>query len=76
MDRVFIKVEDLNKWVAKYFPGKDIISVDDLIGTIEDLDDDITNLKDKIKDFERDIEDNYVSRPNSYYTGNADDDRY
>lgn len=48
MDNVFIKKEELNKWVAKYFPTQDIISIDDLINTIEDLDDIKTDLEEKI----------------------------
>lgn len=48
MDNVFIKKEELNKWVAKYFPTQDIISIDDLINTIEDLDDIRTDLEERI----------------------------
>lgn len=48
MDNVFIKKEELNKWVAKYFPTQDIISIDDLINAIEDLDDIRTDLEEKI----------------------------
>ena len=48
MDNVFIKKEELNKWVAKYFPTQDIISIDDLINTIEDLDYIKTDLEERI----------------------------
>lgn len=71
----YIKRDTLNKWVAKYF-NKDLISIDDLLGCIEDLDDEVENLKDKLKHMEQDIEDNYVSRPNSYYTGSSYDDNF
>lgn len=54
----FIKRDSLNKWVAKHF-NKDLISVDDLIGCIEDLDDEVETLKTKIEDMEQDINDNY-----------------
>lgn len=59
MDDIYVKKEDLNRWVAKYFKDKELISVGDLIGCIEDLDSEVDALKDKIKDIERDIEDNY-----------------
>lgn len=58
MKDVFIKKEELNEWVAKYF-NKDLISVDDLISVIEDLDGEIDRLKEKIEDIEQNIEDNY-----------------
>ena len=38
MEQVFIRKDDLNKWLADHFPNKDLISVDDLLSEIEDLD--------------------------------------
>lgn len=58
----YIQKDSLNKWVAKHF-NKDLISVDDLIGCIEDLDNEVENLKEKIEDMERDIEENYKRVP-------------
>lgn len=51
MNDVYIKKEDVNKWIGKYF-NQDLISVDDLIGVIEDLDSEIENLNDKINELE------------------------
>ena len=76
MEEVYIKTEDVNKWIGKYFPNKDLISIGDLIGCIEDLDGEVEHLKEKIEDMEQDIEDNYVHRPNSFYTGDPYDDRF
>ena len=71
MDLVFIRKEDLNKWIAKYYPNQDLISVDDLLSVIEDLDSEINGLKEKIEELEnqeepiRDYYDYYgVSRNN------------
>lgn len=45
MNRVYIDKGELNSWVAKYFPTKDLISIDDLIGCIEDLDAELEEIK-------------------------------
>ena len=50
MKDVYIKTNDLNCWVAKHFTNQDLISVEELIGCIEELDDEVKNLKDKIKE--------------------------
>lgn len=55
MENVYIKTEDLNYWIAKYFKNKDIISIDDLIGCIENLDEDNESLKIKIEELENEI---------------------
>ena len=49
MNNVYIRKEDLNSWIAKYFK-EELISIDDLIAVIEDLDGDIDKLKDKINE--------------------------
>lgn len=55
MDNVYIKKEDLNKWVAKFF-NEDLITIEDLISAIEELDEEIGSLKDKIRDLEYELE--------------------
>lgn len=68
MDNVFIKKEELNKWVAKYFESQDLISVEDLISVIEDLDTELEDWKSKYEDLENDLEDNYkpISKADQY----------
>ena len=63
MVETFIRREDLNKWVAKYF-DRDLISIDELLSVIEDLDDENESLKDQINNLEEDIRENY--RPISH----------
>ena len=43
---------------------------------IEDLTCEYEVLQEKYDDFKQDVEDNYVSRPMSDYTGDAYDDRF
>ena len=62
MDNVYIKKNDLNKWIGKYFPNKDLISIDDLLSTIEELDADYEHLKEEFDDFKQNVEDNYVRK--------------
>lgn len=60
MDNIYIKTNELPNWVdEKYFRGTDLASIDDLIGVIEDLKDDLDYLQEKYDDFKQDVEDNY-----------------
>ena len=56
MENVFIKKENLNNWIAKYF-FKDLISISDLLDLIEELDEEIQTLKEHIEYLEQE-EDN------------------
>lgn len=68
MDKVFVKVEDMNKWVAKYFPNKDIVTVEDLLGVIEDLDSELEERKIELEELEENLHDNYKPiNPNVMY---------
>lgn len=65
MNEVYIRAEDLNRWIVRNLPdNQDLYSIDDLIGAIEDMDSEIESLQEKIDDLEQDIQDNYrpVSR--------------
>lgn len=58
MNNVYIKKEELNEWIKKYFKG-DLISIVDMISVIEDLEAEIDRLNEKIEDIEQDRDDNY-----------------
>lgn len=58
MNNVYIKKEELNEWLRKYFNG-DLISINDMISVMEDLVGEIDRLKEKIEDVEQDKEENY-----------------
>jgi DNA-binding transcriptional regulator GbsR (MarR family) len=74
MNEVYIKTENLNKWIKQYFENKDIISIDDMLTVIEDLDSEVERLKEKIEDMEQNIEDNYKPIPYSEQVGISDKD--
>lgn len=60
MNDVYIRAEDLNRWIVRNLPqNRDLYSIDDLIGAIEDLDSEVERLKNIIDEMEQDIEDNY-----------------
>lgn len=63
MDSVYIRVSDLNKWVSKCFNDKDLISVEDLLGVIEDLADECEHWKGKYEELQEDLEENYKPIP-------------
>lgn len=65
MSNVYIKKEDLGKVVEKHF-NKDLISIDDLIGLIEELDYHIDRLEEEKEDTKEYYEDNY--RPINNYS--------
>ena len=52
MDQIFIKKEELNSWIAKYFKG-DLVSIEDMLGVIEDLDGEIDILKEELNRYEQ-----------------------
>lgn len=60
MNDVYIRAEDLNRWIVRNLPqNRDLYSIDDLIGAIEDLDSEVERLKNIIDEMEQNIEDNY-----------------
>lgn len=67
MENVYIKTEDTNKWIAKYFNNKDLISIEDLLDLIEELDSDVEYLKDKIKEMEEQEEYDNVDEMIDHY---------
>ena len=73
MKDIYIKASDLNEWLRKYFNG-DLISINDMISVMEDLDGEIDRLKEKIEEIEQDKEDNYKPLHNSELYGVSERD--
>lgn len=60
---IYIKTSELNKWVAKYFPNQDLITIDNLLSCIEDLDGEVEHLKEQLEDEQENIRENYRRIP-------------
>lgn len=60
MENVYIRQMDLPSWIAdEYFYAKDIVSIDDLLGVIDNLKDDLEYWKEKYDDYVEYVKDNY-----------------
>ena len=59
MDKIYIKAEDVNKWISKHFNGQDIVSVDYLLGIIEELDSEVERLNEELENTKTYYQDNY-----------------
>lgn len=74
MENIYVKLEE-NSWIHKYFE-KDMVSVEELIGKIEDLDDELYELRHKYEDFKEEVRDNYEPvkyDPYDYYGVSRDE---
>lgn len=56
---LYLKTNELNTWISKYFQNKDLITVDDLIACIEDLDGELDHLREELENVIQDRDDNY-----------------
>lgn len=74
MDDIYIKTEDVNRWISKYFKKQDLISVSDLIDCIEDLDSEVEHLKEQLEDERQDKQDNYRPIPIAEQVGISNKD--
>ena len=63
MEQVYINIKDMNECFTKRYLQdefkKDLVSVDELIGLIEDLKGEYDYLEEQYEDLKRDMEDNY-----------------
>ena len=59
MDRIKIDIRTEGNQIQKIFYGKDLVSVEDLLDMICELDDRVSDLEDEINYIKQDIEDNY-----------------
>lgn len=73
MENVFIKREELNKWIAKYFK-EDLVSIDDILRVLEDLDNEVDSIKEEFNDYKQMVEDNYKPKSMWEQTGMRDSD--
>ena len=68
MENIYIMKEKLNERISKHF-NKDLISVDDLLNIIDELDFEIEMLNEKIEEIEQDKKDNWSRQSISSQVG-------
>lgn len=61
---------------CNYYAKANLVNCEYITTIIEDLIYEYEVLKEELEDFKQDMEDNYIKRPMSDYTGNVDDDRF
>ena len=60
MDDILIRTDGLPQWLTeRYFKNTDLISIETLIGTLEDVSDDLKQLQEEFEDFKQEVNDNY-----------------
>ena len=61
MERIMIDLRNENECsqIRKIFANKDLVTLEEILDMICELDDKVSDLEDKIRDMEQDIEDNY-----------------
>lgn len=60
MSELYITTISLPEWlVEKYFKNKSLVSVEEIINVIEDLDDDLERVEEQFEDYKKFVNDNY-----------------
>lgn len=73
----FEKIKKVEKLMSSdYELLGDLIQVDYLVCVIKDLIYELDKTKEEFEDLKKDMEDNYIKRPMSDYTGDRYDDRF
>lgn len=67
MDMIKIDIREESEQIRRIFKNKDLVSVEELLATIEEQDDEISHLEDKYKDLENDMIENYTHKPFNPY---------
>lgn len=66
MEKILIDIREESEQIKRIFKNKDLVSIDDLLNKIVELDDDKEYLEDKIREIEIDDEPDYfkINRDN------------
>lgn len=73
MEEIYIKTQGYS-FLEKKFKNNDLVSIYDLLGYIEDLDNDNGRLEEELEDLKQNIEDNYKPIPYNEQVGIYDHD--
>lgn len=71
MNKVMVNLEE--DYCRKYF-NKDVVSIDDILDKLKELDDELYEQKEKYKELEDDLRDNYKPYSNEELYGISDRD--
>lgn len=63
MEEIYVDIRNQNRWIRETFENKDFISIDEMFAKIEDLLDEVDNIKLDYEEFKCDVADNYVRAP-------------
>lgn len=69
MNNIIVNIQEENSIIRNYFKNKDLVSVEDLLGAIEDLKLEVERLNEQIEDKEQYYKDNYRKIGNYEYCG-------
>ena len=75
LNDILIKCDGFN-FVENNSVANRTITLEGLLNICQDLYYENQRLEEQIEELEQDIEDNYIKRPQSDYTGDFEDDRY
>ena len=59
MDKVYVDLRNENKWIREIFDNKDLVTIEEMLIKIVDLNEELEYTQEKFEDFKRDVEDNY-----------------
>lgn len=63
MSEIYIDLRFQNEWIRDEFPNQDFVSIEDLIGKIEDLQSEKKEIELEYEQFKSDVQDNYKYIP-------------
>ncbi len=68
MDNIFISTEEIPRnLVDEYFRDKDLVSIDNLIAILDDVDYQLKSLQDEYDNFKENVNENYRFVGQDYY---------
>lgn len=56
---VYVDLINENRWIREIFNNKDLVTIEEMLTKIEDLNEELEYTQEKLEDFKRDVEDNY-----------------
>lgn len=63
MENIYVDLRTQNRWIQEAFEDQDFVSVEDLIGKIEDLLEEKEEIRLDYEQFKSDVQDNYIRVP-------------